>query len=1166
MSSPSTSKEAGATVFTYELTVLGGFALSVNGRTLKTVTAPRLQSLLAYLCLNAHKQLDRSDLASMFWPDVTEEQARGHLRKALYKLKECLPSGDEPLEFSKSSIEWRASCSCDVLELEALLEGPSTQEQLRRILNRYVGELLPGCTDLWCLQRRESLRARAFNALDELCQQLETRRQYGDAAELIQARLSLDPVHEESWFRLFRIRWALGDRSAAQRAYTECKAILARELDVEPSQAFEQAVQQLSRSHTRAEPVVVRLPLVGRVHEWSELISAWRHSSREGMRCVLIQGVAGIGKTRLAEEMAQYVQQQGHRVGAGTCSQSDQSGAFSILAMLLKALPVSSSVPLVLAEVARLVPELYEAYPHLPEVRSLNEPGQRQHFFQVLARYLLDQEPLLLWVDDIQWCDDATLEFMQYLFRTFPQRKVLWLLTLRMDDAPSRGQLPQDLLPSLRRQKVLCELSLGPLTHKESTTLLLAEAGETLSPHLLDALYAEAEGTPLYLLELLRARHLQAQTAVMAGQYPHTLTEAVAVRCSVLRPIGRLCLDALAAVEGPASVELLAQVCERSELEILQELEDLLRRRLVEERPDASVQFAHGLIGSIVYRLISLPKRRILHRRIAEALCTAPEALRELALQIARQLEKAQLQEKAGPYLMAAGRRATQFAEHQAARQHFEKALSQTSLSEQERLLALQELSQTTLMLGAFDDALTVLEQLITYSKKREDQRAYASALIHQAHVLVRLNEHDKADRSLTEALRVMPSGEELALFYAQVLHAELSSHRLQFETVWSACEHVYEGYQRLSQHNSDPAVRIAACIPFVWMGHKRAAQSLSDEAFRLAQEQGRRDWSGMARFWHSIWHLMDSDYDAAEEALEQAIHLAEASECHQHVRSFQRFFGGMRGLQGKFRQAMKSYGFDPDSMEPSSPLHEHSFSDAAYLMAHFGAREQAWSWLLKAQAEAERSNSRKRLLRAYLNLYSVALLYQRLDEAQYYQLKCSELLPFETWRQTASSEGEGLDPWAHRVPGCLTDLRIECLYFDGSLLLKKGEARAAQIYLREASRLRPFAQTQVFTRDPQLALVEALLASKELGEARAVLEVVALETHGKPCTYKGMAYYHGLRWQLAQALGEQKLAEEALHSARRSLLRLSHELGTAEARRRLCEDLPHHASLAQSE
>ncbi|MFM7204736.1 MAG: hypothetical protein ACKO6N_28520 [Myxococcota bacterium] len=175
MPSPSNTRQAAPAIFTYQLTLLGGFSLSVNGRTLKTVTAPRLQSLLAYLCLNAHKQLDRSYLASMFWPDVSEEQARGHLRKALYKLKECLPVADEPLEFSKSSIEWRASCACDVLELEALLEGPNTQEQLRRILTRYVGELLPGCTDAWCLQRRESLRARVLSVLDALCKQLETR-------------------------------------------------------------------------------------------------------------------------------------------------------------------------------------------------------------------------------------------------------------------------------------------------------------------------------------------------------------------------------------------------------------------------------------------------------------------------------------------------------------------------------------------------------------------------------------------------------------------------------------------------------------------------------------------------------------------------------------------------------------------------------------------------------------------------------------------------------------------------------------------------------------------------------------------------------------------------------------------------------------------------------
>lgn len=1158
MSATSERNEAPKQLYVYQLTLLGGFSLSVNGRTLKSVTAPRLQSLLSYLILNAHKQLDRSYLASLFWPELSEEMARGHLRKTLFKLKECLPAGDEPVEFSKSAIEWRAQFSCDVLELETLLDGPVSQDKMRRVLQRYAGELLPGCTDAWCLQRREMLKNRVLTAMDELGNQLETRRQYGETAELMLARLNLDPVHEESWFRLFRMRLALGDRSAAQRAWVECKSILAQELDVEPGLDFAQAVHQLSRQPERADASSERIPLVGRVSEWNALLSAWQQATKVGMRWVLIHGVAGIGKTRLADEMLYYVEHQSHRAATATCVTSDQSSAFAALAMLLRALPAPAGPPALLAEVARLVPELHEKHPNLPDVQSLNEPGQRQRFFQAISRYLLEHEPLLLLLDDVQWCDDATLEFVHFFVRSYGHRKVLWIATLRVDDAPTSGQLPQELLPTLRRLKVLTELSLGPLSQQESSTLLLAEAKEELSIHVLESLYSEAEGTPLYLLELLRARHLHAQSAVMAGQYPQTLTEAVAVRCSVLSPGARLVLDVLAVVEGTASAELLAIVCERPELEVLQDLDDLLRRRLIEERPDASVRFAHGLIGSIVYRLLSLPKRRTLHRRIAEALSTHAEALRALALQIAAQFESANIPDKAGHYLIAAGERAILLAEHHAACQHFNKALSFPFLTELDQLNALKGLTHANIMLGDFQRAFVAIERSLPLAKSLGDSHSYAMGLVHKGHVLQRLGRHDEADEPLAEALSVMPSGEELSLMQAHIQRAELALHRLKLDTVWEDSEQVYACFLRLAEKNNESSVRISGCVPLIWTGRMEKAAALCEEALQLAIQQERRDWIGMARYWRSHLIISQGRYEEAEHELIQAIQTAQACDCNGHMLTFQSSLGVMMGLRGKFRGAMHYFGMSLDGSDAA----QHPNAEAGYLAAHFGDYERAWSILTTLLTKVLTSASLWRHLRMYTRLCSVAVLYGKLEDAEFYHQKCAALFPQNTWLQTAPSEGVELNPWALKVPACVSDLRILCLHNYGGLLFKQGKLQEALPYVREASRLRPYAQIQLFEWDPHFTLAELYLALDRPKDAQHELDHIQHATGGNPLSHTGLARFYGLRWQAARALRNHAAAEEALSVARRHLHRMCVELDTSEARRKLREDLSYHAIL----
>src|SRR5262249_60113576 len=100
-----------------------------------------------------------------------------------------------------------------------------------------------------------------------------------------------------------------------------------------------------------------------------------------------------------------------------------------------------------LAEVARILPELLGDYPNLPPVEPMSGYGQRQRFFQALARAILAApQPILLLIDDLQWCDRETLEFLHFLLRFDPSARMLLIGTARIEELPAQHALHPLLL------------------------------------------------------------------------------------------------------------------------------------------------------------------------------------------------------------------------------------------------------------------------------------------------------------------------------------------------------------------------------------------------------------------------------------------------------------------------------------------------------------------------------------------------------------------------------------------------------------------------------------------------------------------------------------------------------------------------------------------------
>jgi DNA-binding SARP family transcriptional activator len=305
---------------TLRVQLLKEFRLWLDDKAVDGLYQPRLQSLLAYLALHPHAPQPRQQIAYLIWPDSSEQQAQTNLRKLIHTLRQILPDADRFLFLDHRHVGWHAEVRClvDVAELEEALDRFKQSKNgdvalLERVTSLYTGELLPACYEEWVLAERQSLQERTINVLTEALAKLEAQREYQAGIDCAEYLLRLDPLHEGAYHYLILFRALSGNRAGALRAYQEGMQRLDEELGVSPAAETQQLYEQLLQEELRPELAPVappsptnEIPLVGRQAEWQALLSAWRQISKQGPHLLLIWGEAGMGKTRLVEELQQW--------------------------------------------------------------------------------------------------------------------------------------------------------------------------------------------------------------------------------------------------------------------------------------------------------------------------------------------------------------------------------------------------------------------------------------------------------------------------------------------------------------------------------------------------------------------------------------------------------------------------------------------------------------------------------------------------------------------------------------------------------------------------------------------------------------------------------------------------------------------------------------------
>lgn len=669
--------------------VLGGFDARYGETSVAALSTGRLQALVTYLLLHGDTSQPRQHLAFQFWPDAPETNARNNLRQLLFHLRLALPDAERFLAISGASVAWRRDEAqvIDAHQVEqawaAALAAEQTgderalQQRLDDMIAAYHGDLLPACYDDWIRPDRERLHNLALTAYEKLLRLLEAQQNDEAALHTAHAMLRLDPLHAQTYLHLLRLHTSLRDPTGARRVYETAVDTFRRELGVEPGEALREAFERSQRLALTAPPTVRSVArtahtaiVIGRQAEQEQMRRAWQRATAGASGMLLLTGEAGIGKSHLAERLYHQAQQQDSSAASARCYEAEGRLSFAPVVEWLRSPALRPHLATLdhvwLTEIARLLPEMLVEYPDLPAPESIGEYGQRQRFFEAMARaVLVIPLPLLLWIDDLQWCDSETLEWLHYLLRSRPDAALLILGTARSGELTRQHPLAT-IAQQLRIEDRLTLIELGPLDAAETARLAGVIRGAELDAPAALSLFRETEGNPLFVVETVQAGLIGAATAEAASgpdapnrgdaPIPPRLYAILARRLAQLSPPARRVAELGACVGRAFAWELLTQALAEDDAELTHSLDELWQKRILREVSANSYDFSHDKLLEVTYAEISVPQRRLLHRHIAQSLEALHAAsLDPVSAQIAAQYELAGAPSKAVPYYQRAG-------------------------------------------------------------------------------------------------------------------------------------------------------------------------------------------------------------------------------------------------------------------------------------------------------------------------------------------------------------------------------------------------------------------------------------------------------------------------------------------------------------------------------
>ena len=441
----------------------------------------RAQQVLTSLLLWPRVRHRREALAERLWPDAAPARSRRNLSDLLYRLKQALGDDWFLLEPETVAINPSLALSVDVWEFERCIADGSPAA-LAQAVDLYTGDLTPELYDDWLTPRRVALREHWLDALARLGEHAERDQQFESALATYRRLIAADPLREEGWRGAMRCLARLGRHTTALQHYAQLRQVLEAELGVPPSAETLTLAERL-RSESllkHADDVFDRLihpPFTGRRQERAQCLAAVEAAISGRGGALLLEGPAGIGKSRLLEEIANGARWRGATSVAGHCVEAPADAPLAPLAAALtqaldgpRAAQVEAILPgETLAALADLVPA-WRDFASLPPAAT-GEGRRRLHqalaeLFQTLA----ELTPHVVLLDDLHWGTPALWTVLDALVAEATSQRLLFILAYRRPEIEQTAGW--ETLQRWERELALPAVTLKPLTVEETAALL----------------------------------------------------------------------------------------------------------------------------------------------------------------------------------------------------------------------------------------------------------------------------------------------------------------------------------------------------------------------------------------------------------------------------------------------------------------------------------------------------------------------------------------------------------------------------------------------------------------------------------------------------------------------------------------------------------------------
>ncbi len=458
------------------------------------------------------------------------------------------------------------------------------------------------------------------------------------------------PLRERLRGQLMLALYRCGRQAEALDAYQRGRRVLVDELGIDPGRALQQ-LEGAILNHDPALDLVTEAAgpepsrpgrqaagiFVGRDAELSLLDGALDDAVAGRGRLVLLAGEAGIGKSRLADELASRAKALGVRVLWGRCWEAGGAPAYWPWVQALRTYVRESDADALrqrlghgAPDVAHLLPEVKLLYPDLPEPPALDSEGARFRLFDATAAFVRNvaaEQPLLIVLDDVHAADASSLLMLEFVAAELADARILVLAAYR-DPELDPGDPIATALAGLARH-ASSRISLTGLREPEVAAYVESSSHVEPPASLVSAIAAETEGNPLFVGEIVRmlaseGRLGEHPDASWRLAIPETVKEVIGRR---LRRLSDDCREtlALASVVGrefPLDVVELLSGLEASDLLIL--FDEAIATRLVADIPGAPgrMRFTHALVRDTLYDALPHGRRLELHHRAGDAIET----------------------------------------------------------------------------------------------------------------------------------------------------------------------------------------------------------------------------------------------------------------------------------------------------------------------------------------------------------------------------------------------------------------------------------------------------------------------------------------------------------------------------------------------------------------